>query len=233
METEIYTIPTRRPRTRGEIRQRRKIRKLMIASSVLVVLALVVGIIIGSRYTAAQTLEPEPAPAPVPTEQMTSKLDFPSAEVLYAIAAMEQVQPEQVSCVPEWDVETVEAIAKTVWGEARGCTTTEQAAVIWCILNRADSELQYFPDEPLLVVQQSGQFDGYNPGNPTEPEIVTLVEDVLARWGQEKAGEDDVGRVLPQDYLYFEGDGASNHFRREYIKTGETWDWGLVSPYEK
>ena len=51
-------------------------------------------------------------------------------------------------------------------------------------------------------------------------------------WGAEKAGEEDVGRTLPADYLFFEGDGAENHFRKEYEKTGETWDWSLPDPYE-
>ncbi len=30
-------------------------------------------------------------------------------------------------------------IAKTIWGEARGTSMTEKAAVAWCILNRVDS----------------------------------------------------------------------------------------------
>ncbi len=125
----------------------------------------------------------------------------------------------------------MEALAQTVWGEARGCSTTEQAAVIWCILNRADSEDPNFPNDPLSVVQQAGQFDGYSPEHPVEPDLVALVEDVLGRWEMEKTAVGSVGRVLPADYLYFEGDGQHNHFRREYIGNGETWDWSLASPY--
>lgn len=131
----------------------------------------------------------------------------------------------------ERERQMVEALAQTVWGEARGCSTTEQAAVVWCILNRADDG--GFPDDPMMVVQQTGQFDGYNPGYPVEPELVALVEDVLSRWELEETAVGGVGRVLPTDYLFFEGDGVHNHFRKEYIKTGETWDWSLPSPYEK
>lgn len=127
------------------------------------------------------------------------------------------------------DRETVEAIAKTVWGEARGCSTTEQAAVVWCILNRADSP--EFPDDPLAVVQQHGQFNGYSPSFPVEPEIAALVEDVMDRWDLERCAVGGVGRVLPADYLYFEGNGLHNHFRKDYISSGEAWDWSLVSPY--
>lgn len=136
--------------------------------------------------------------------------------------ATEQEQAER-------DRQTVEALAQTVWGEARGCSTTEQAAVVWCILNRVDSS--QFPDDPLMVVQQERQFDGYHPSYPVEPELVVLVEDVMARWEMEDKLVGEVGRVLPKEYLFFEGDGSHNHFRQEYIKTGETWDWSLPSPY--
>ncbi len=37
------------------------------------------------------------------------------------------------------DATEVEMIAKTIWGEARGTSMTEKAAVAWCILNRVDS----------------------------------------------------------------------------------------------
>lgn len=40
-----------------------------------------------------------------------------------------------------------------------------------------------------------------------------------------------MGRTLPEDYLFFEGDGLENHFRKEYEKTGDTWDWSLPDPY--
>lgn len=131
----------------------------------------------------------------------------------------------------ERDREMVEALAQTVWGEARGCSTTEQAAVIWCILNRVDSDDPNFPDDPMYVVQQPGQFDGYHPDYPVEPDLVALVEDVIGRWELEKTAVGSVGRVLPSDYLYFDGDGQHNYFRRDYIRSGETWDWSLASPY--
>lgn len=140
------------------------------------------------------------------------------------------VAPEEAGrCGPS---EEALALAKTVWGEARGCSTTEQAGVIWCVLNRVDSDDPDFPDDILSVVSQSGQFDGYSPDYPVEEDILALAEDVLARWELEKLGVGTVGRVLPPEYLYFEGDGQHNYFRRDYIHSGETWDWSLESPYE-
>ena len=121
-----------------------------------------------------------------------------------------------------------EMLARTVWGEARGCDTTQQAAVVWCILNRVGDAR--FPNSIQGVVTQSCQFSGYQPGNPVDPEILGLVYDVLARWSIEPECVGDVGRVLPADYLYFSGTGSENVFRRNY-RDGELWDWSLPSPY--
>lgn len=127
------------------------------------------------------------------------------------------------------DRETVEAMAQTIFGEAGICSIDEQAAVAWCILNRVDSP--EFPNDPLAVVQQAGQFDGYSPEHPIDPDLVALAEDVIGRWELEKTAVGSVGRVLPADYLYFDGDGRHNYFRQDYIRSGETWDWNLASPY--
>lgn len=132
---------------------------------------------------------------------------------------------------PEYRDEII-YIAKTVYGEARGCTTTEQAAVVWSILNRVDSDLKYMPDDIIGVVTQKDQYLGYNPKHPVTDEIANLVEDVIGRWAMEKAGEKNVGRVLPKDYLWFYGDGKHNHFTDAW-RNGNKWDWSLESPYEE
>lgn len=167
--------------------------------------------------------------SPAPSQEDAPPVEAPPPEPEIMVVVRYATEEEQA----QHDRETVEAVAQTVWGEARGCSTTEQAAVVWCILNRVDSP--EFPDDPMWVVQQvvSGykQFSGYSPDNPVEPDLVALVEDVMARWDMEKIAVGGVGRVLPADYLYFDGDGSHNHFRRDYIRTGETWDWGLASPY--
>ena len=122
-------------------------------------------------------------------------------------------------------------IARTVWGEARGCSETEQAAVIWCILNRVDSSIRYMPDNIIDVVTQKHQFLGYVKTFPVTEKIRDLVIDVLTRWEMEKAGVENVGRVLPPEYMWFHGDGRHNHFRDSY-RGGNRWDWSLDSPYE-
>ena len=121
-------------------------------------------------------------------------------------------------------------LAKTVWEEAQGCSATEQAAVVWCILNRVDSRLGYMPNDIISVVTQRGQFAGYSKNHPVKDEIVSIVLDVLERWQAEKNGATNVGRVLPKQYLYFHGDGKANHFRDSY-RGGNRWNWSLPSPY--
>ena len=125
--------------------------------------------------------------------------------------------------------EEIDHIAKTVWGEARGLSKTHQAGVVWAILNRCDDGR--FGKGIISVVTAPSQFAGYRSGNPVDPEIRELVVDVLDRYSQEKAGIENVGRVLPKDYLYFRGNGKTNLFS-EKLNSNNTWDWSLESPYE-
>lgn len=123
----------------------------------------------------------------------------------------------------------VELIAKTVWQEARGIPSkAEQAAVVWCILNRVDDDR--WGDTIAEVVTAPHQF-AYDAGAPVTDELRRLAEDVLERWKREKEGETEVGRVLPAGYVFFDGDGSHNHFRREYEHTGEYWEFEAESPY--
>ncbi len=126
--------------------------------------------------------------------------------------------------------EEVEALAKLIYREARGCSTMEQAAVIWCVLNRVDSAERYFPDTILEVIKQPNQF-AYVEDTPLWPAHVSLAEDVLQRWHEEKEGVEDVGRVLPAGYVYFVGDGKHNHFSKAF-RSKEYWSWELPNPYE-
>lgn len=125
------------------------------------------------------------------------------------------------------DYVAAEYLANVTWGEARGCTVTEQAAVMWCVLNRVDSHL--YPDTVAEVVTQYKQFHGYSESNPVTPELLQLANSVLTYWSE----GDDSGRVLPKEYLYFTGDGEHNYFYTEWASDAVAWDWSLPSPYEE
>lgn len=137
-------------------------------------------------------------------------------------------EPEIENIEDKYEIE-IPYIAKTVWGESRACSRTEQAAVIWCILNRVDSKLM--PNNIIDVIMQEGQFFGYREEFPVTDSIRELTIDVLTRWELEKIGQENVGRILPSEYLWFYGDGRHNHFRNSFYE-GTQWNWSLESPYE-
>lgn len=139
--------------------------------------------------------------------------------------APEEEEPEYIP-----DAAEVEALAKMLYGEARGIASDmEKAACIWCVLNRVDDPR--FPDTVLEVLEAPYQFAGYSADYPVLPELAVLAADVLKRYHAEKNGEENVGQVLPAEYLYFTGDGRNNHFTIGW-KDAETWDWSLQNPYD-
>lgn len=125
------------------------------------------------------------------------------------------------------DYVAAEYLANVTWGEARGCSVTEQAAVMWCVLNRVDSPL--YPDSVVEVITQKSQFNGYSEDNPITNEMLQLANSVLTYWSE----GDDSGRVLPKGYLHFTGDGEHNYFYTEWASDAVAWDWSLPSPYEE
>lgn len=135
--------------------------------------------------------------------------------------------------IPEPDRKDVEAIARMLWGEARGVKSdAEKAACVWCVLNRVDDTSGLWPDTIIGVLTQANQFSGYSPRNPVTDALYALARDVLIRWIRERSGETDVGRVLPAEYVYFTGDGERNYFYTAW-PAGVTaaWTWELPGPY--
>ena len=128
---------------------------------------------------------------------------------------------QQMVAVPEPSAEPemyfteddVTAVAKMLWGEARGCALDNQQKAVWCVLNRVDDSR--FPDTIQGVLSQPSQFHGYSPNFPVWDELYAVALDVLIRWSLEKQGV-TVERELPSEYVFFTGDGIQNNFRAEY-----------------
>lgn len=123
-------------------------------------------------------------------------------------------------------------MARVMYLEARGIKSkTEIACIGWTILNRVDAKIQASIG---AVITAPNQF-AYRASAPTTSDygysLVALATDVLDRWSREKAGQANVGRVLPKDYLWYAGDGKHNYFRNQY-QGGTRWDFSLPSPYE-
>lgn len=143
------------------------------------------------------------------------------------------LSPTPTAFRADFSDEEITAMAKTVWGEARGIESRmEQAAVVWCVLNRCDK----YGTSLGETVTAPNQFH-YGETFPTVDDygrdLTELVRDVISRWEREKNGQTDVGRVLPSDYIYFGGDGQRNYFRNDFNFDGDIWDWSLPDPYEE
>ena len=128
---------------------------------------------------------------------------------------------QQMVAVPEPSAEPemyfteddVIAVAKMLWGEARGCALDNQQKAVWCVLNRVDDPR--FPDTIQGVLSQPLQFHGYSPDFPVWDELYAVALDVLSRWSLEKQGA-TVERELLPEYVFFTGDGIQNNFRAVY-----------------
>ena len=204
---------------------------ILLAETIL--LAGVIGYRLGEANTYVQpvyqfTLQVDPSMIeykeesnPKPDEEVTDQT--PVEDISNEVEVVESVIENTFTN------EEIDHITKTVWGEARGLSKTHQAGVVWTILNRCDDGR--FGKGVIDVITAPSQFAGYRSGNPVDPEIRDLVVDVLNRYSQEKAGIENVGRVLPKDYLYFRGNGKTNLFS-EKLNSNNTWDWSLESPYD-
>lgn len=138
----------------------------------------------------------------------------------------------------------VQALAKTVTAEIGGLTDDkaystarmEEAAVVWCILNRTDTYYKDSGAEQIKKVVKAADQFAYNSWGTIHEGMEDLVVDVLIRWELEKSGlVEECGRVLPQEYLFFHGDGRHNHFRTKYKHSSADgyWDWSLSDPYKE
>jgi hypothetical protein len=104
-------------------------------------------------------------------------------------------------------------LAQTVYGEARGCASTEQALVLWCIFQRVDYG---FGADIAAVVTAPSQFHGYSASHPVLPEILELCAAERDKWlvGEPPPLLAPYATALP--YLYFSGDGRHKWFRAEW-----------------
>lgn len=164
---------------------------------------------------------------------------LPTVDSLTTPAAGEKVQTssqQQASAgdgfTKQYTANDATMMARVMYLEARGIKSkTEIACVGWTILNRVDAK---FKDSIAAVITAPNQF-AYSASAPTTSDygysLVALATDVLDRWSREKAGQTNVGRVLPKDYFWYAGDGSHNYFRNQY-KGGTRWDYSLPSPYE-
>lgn len=118
----------------------------------------------------------------------------------------------------EWTPEDrdVIALAKCLWGECRGCSYIQKAAVCWCIFNRVDDSR--FPSTIYDVIVQPSQFFGYQEHFPVTDELYEIAYDCIVNW------HNNENRVFDKDYLYFTGNGRINVFTTSWGGGGRVWE---------
>lgn len=215
---------------RRPIHIKRKVRRLaMLALALFIVL---ICITLARIADARKTNVFVPESIVVENVQELGRYDIGYNDFQATKEIMNSSKPEKEQFKASFTDEEIKMAAKCVWGEARGIESQmEQAAIVWCFLNRVDKY-----DKSLgEVVVQRAQFN-YDESFPVFDDygrnLINLVQDVISRWEMEKNGYSDVGRVLPKEYTYFGGDGHRNYFRTEYENFDNIWDWSLPNPYE-
>lgn len=155
---------------------------------------------------------------PLPTETVsTEEPEEPTKEP--------EPEPELIMYFTEKDVI---ALAKVLYNECRGIPSDmEKACVGWTACNRVDAG---FGNTIYEVLTAPNQF-AYGRYTPVTDELYELALDVLTRWNNEKNGIENVGRVLPKEYLWFYGDGEHNYFRDAFSGNFNVWDYSLDNPY--
>ena len=114
METKMFTVQIHKP-----VRRKHKSKGLAVVLSGFAFIAASAGFILGSCCGDSKPVEPVCI-----VEPTYEQLSF-----------VEETVTEDPIVYPEYNytysVKDREAMAKTIWGEARGCSKTEQAAVAW------------------------------------------------------------------------------------------------------
>ena len=178
-----------------------KFREFITAFAFIILLALLLCIV----YARATWDDKAPSsPAPTVTAEETVETEQPKAPV--------QSEPP-VYYEMYFTEDDVAAMAKMLWGEARGCTRDNQIKCAWVVCNRVDDDR--FPDTIQGVLSQPHQFHGYSESFPVTDELYSVAFDVLTRWSYEKQGI-PVRRELASSFLWFTGNGVENIFREVY-----------------
>ena len=185
----------------------------------IVCLAIVGAVVIMTSLASADDSQVElPDPEYISADTMVlSRAEAPERanSGLATFESFEQALERTKAAVPD---ELAELAGRAIWGEAGGIQDEAQrAAVVWCACNRADAW-----DMDIGDVLNVDQFHGLAIKGEVPPQHVELARDVLARWTLAAEGWQSVGRVLPERFLYFEGDGRVNHYSTEY-GGGEYW----------
>jgi hypothetical protein len=158
---------------------------------------------------------PEPSHEPPPPEPSPSEPAMIPVTPADWYGVPPDELPDRLRGFYIFTVKDVVRISQGMYGEDRGPSITRRAAVCWNILNRLDQGGDF--GMTIQTVITPGFFHGYSPHNPIWSSLQNLAIDVITRWYNEQLGIENVGRVLPEGFLYFSSDGhLHNNFRTTF-----------------
>lgn len=112
-----------------------------------------------------------------------------------------------------------EYIAKVIYGTARSHVSSDQRAVVWCILNRV--EHYSHPNTVAEVCEQPKQWMGYSSDNPVLTELYDLALAELKIW--HNGGH----RPMSNEYIYLEWSSQEILLRDSFEETKNTNYWRM------
>lgn len=160
----------------------------------------------------AQTENPKPTPTPA-----AAQTDTPIVLAITPTATPETTAAPTPEPSPPFTHEDAAMLAKTVWGEARGCALEEQRLVVWTALQRVDAGGEFRNYNTIAaVITKPRAFVGYDENHPIDEAIYALCLEELTNWwhGAEPPTHEIYAPTAP--YYFFDGDGVNNWFREEW-----------------
>lgn len=138
--------------------------------------------------------------------------------VMRVLVTLAMLTGMTLESVTPWEPDPAEAtaLAKTLYGECRGCSELQQRAVCWTVFNRVDDPR--FPDNIIDVLEAPYQFAGYQTSFPVWDNLYDLACECMTDWHN---GEN---RVLESEFVFFHGNGRINIFTTQYGRDeGKRW----------
>lgn len=138
--------------------------------------------------------------------QNPPRADFASIAIADRTTSREDIEAQRQAAAIEADAI---ALAKMLWGEARGCTYEDKRNCCITVCNRVEEGRWYGSTVIECVTAFYGtddqQYHGYSPNNPVIDELYQIALEVLKDWET---------HTNWNNYNCFSGYGGCNHFYR-------------------
>lgn len=128
------------------------------------------------------------------------------AEVAETVEVVDTVEaePSLIGGLSEDEWYEISLMAQTMFNEAGGTGNSAQIKAVGATILYRVNDSDY-PDTVREVVFQNAQYAA--PNGRTSDECQRLAKEVYLLWKENRLSE-----IIPEGYLYFYGDGVSNHF---------------------